>query len=234
MRYAVITGASAGIGKAITEKLLSEGFYVAVCARSRDKLELQITEWRDRYTAAQIIGLAIDVSVKEEIGQFSAMVLQSFPRIDIVVNNAGLYLAGNMADEPEEQLEALINTNLYAAYRLTRSLLPTMKQQGSGHIFNICSIASLKGYAGIGSYSISKYALLGFSDNLREELRPYNIKVTAICPGATWTSSWEGSNVPTDRIMDANDIAGVLLCAANLSQQCGMETIVMRPVKGDL
>jgi short-subunit dehydrogenase len=69
---------------------------------------------------------------------------------------------------------------------------------------------------------------------LREELRPYNIKVTAICPGATWTSSWEGSNVPTDRIMDANDIAGVLLCAANLSQQCGMETIVMRPVKGDL
>lgn len=234
MHYAVITGASAGIGKAITDKLLLEGFSVAVCARSKPKLQAQIAKWQEQYTDAQIFGLAVDVSTKDGIDQFADIALKSFPRIDMVVNNAGLYLAGNMADEPEEQLQALINTNLYAAYRLTRRLLPVMKQQGSGHIFNICSIASLKGYAGIGSYSISKYALLGFSDNLREELRPHSIKVTAICPGATWTSSWEGSDVSTDRIMDANDIADVVLCAANLSQQGGMETIVMRPVKGDL
>lgn len=234
MRYAVITGASAGIGKAITEKLLSEGFSVAVCARGEGKLHAQIAEWRAKYETVQIIGLTVDVGTREGVEKLAEFALQSFPRIDVVVNNAGLYLAGNMADEPVEQLEALINTNLYAAYRLTRSLLPVMKQQGSGHIFNICSIASLKGYAGIGSYSISKYALLGLTDNLREELRPHNIKVTAICPGATWTSSWEGSDVPSDHIMDAKDIADVVLCAANLSQQGGMETIVMRPVKGDL
>ncbi len=79
-----------------------------------------------------------------------------------------------------------------------------MKKNNSGHIFNMCSIASLRAYPNGGSYSISKYALLGFSENLREELKPYSIKVTAICPGATYTPSWEGSDgVEPARIMEA-------------------------------
>ena len=98
----------------------------------------------------------------------------------------------------------------------------------------MCSIASLRAYPNGGSYSISKFAMLGFSENLREELKEYNIKVTAICPGATYTPSWEGSGVSPDRIMESEDIAGMLWAAYNTSPQANVETIVMRPVKGDL
>ena len=97
--------------------------------------------------------------------------------------------------------------NLYTAYHVTRAFLPSMMKKKSGHIFNMCSIASLSAYKNGGSYSISKYALMGFSKNLREELKPYNIKVTAVYPGAVYTSSWEGSGVEPQRIMEVNDIA---------------------------
>ena len=109
-----------------------------------------------------------------------------------------------------------------------------MKEERKGHIFNMCSIASLKAYPNGGSYSISKYALLGFSENLREELKEYGIKVTSICPGATYTPSWEGSSIEPGRIMEAADVATMLWSAYNLSPQSDVETIVMRPVKGDI
>src|ERR1700712_6140166 len=101
----------------------------------------------------------------------------------------------------------MIEVNLYSAYYLTRALLSKMMNQRHGHIFNMCSIASLNAYPNGGSYSISKYALMGFSKNLREEMKPYNIKVTAVYPGAVYTSSWEGSGVEVSRIMEVNDIA---------------------------
>jgi short-subunit dehydrogenase len=109
-----------------------------------------------------------------------------------------------------------------------------MKSKAKAHIFNMCSVASLKAYPNGGAYSISKYALLGYTDNLREELREDNIKVTAICPGAVWSPSWEGSGVPPERIMEANDVAAMIWATFNLSAQAVAETIVMRPAKGDL
>jgi len=109
-----------------------------------------------------------------------------------------------------------------------------MKSRQRGHIFNMCSIASLRAYPNGGSYSISKYALMGFSENLREELKTHGIKVTAICPGATYTPSWHGSDVAPERIMEAADIAAMLWGAYNLSAQANVETIVMRPLKGDI
>ena len=102
------------------------------------------------------------------------------------------------------------------------------------HIFNICSIASLQAYANGGSYSISKYALLGFSKNLREELKPHQIKVTAVLPGAAYTDSWIGSGVDEKRIMEANDVATMVYAAAQLSPQACVEEILLRPQLGDL
>ena len=109
-----------------------------------------------------------------------------------------------------------------------------MIKAGSGHIFNICSIASLQAYPQGGSYSISKYALDGFSKNLREELKDKGIKVTGVYPGATYTNSWAGSGVAPTRIMEAQDIAKMILAAAHLSPQAVVEDIVMRPLLGDL
>jgi len=234
MPYAIVTGASQGIGKAITEKLLANGFSVAVCARNKEKLETLQAKWNEQYPTASIIAISADLSVKEDIAYFVNTVTATFPNIDILVNNAGTYLPGTLADEPEGLLEKMISVNLYSAYHLTRAILPVMKSNNAGHIFNMCSVASLRAYTNGGSYSISKYALLGFTDNLREELRSDNIKVTAICPGATYSPSWEGSGVEPARIMETADIANVLWSAYTLSAQANVETIVMRPIKGDL
>ena len=103
-----------------------------------------------------------------------------------------------------------------------------------GHVFNICSIAALKAYDNGGAYSISKYALHGFSKNLREEMKPYNIKVTAVFPGAVLTDSWGDFDNSTHRIMEAVDIATMIYAASQLSVQACVEDIVIRPQLGDL
>ena len=234
MAYAIVTGATQGIGKAIAEKLLREGFSIAICARSGAKLLSLQKEWQERYPDATIMAVEADLSIREQVGIFAQAVLEKFPVIDVLVNNAGTYLPGILAEEEEGQLEKMIGVNLYSAYWLTRLVLPAMLRAGSGHIFNMCSVASLRAYPNGGSYSISKYALLGFSDNLREELKLENIRVTSVCPGATYTPSWEGSGVEKERIMEAEDVATMVWSAFNLSARANVETIVMKPVKGDL
>ncbi|MBS1688546.1 MAG: SDR family oxidoreductase [Bacteroidetes bacterium] len=234
MRYAIITGATQGIGKAITEKLLTEGFSVAICARTLSDLEALRAEWTSKYQGQQILIYAADMGKTDDVKAFAEYALKTFPAIDILVNNAGTFFPGKLADEAEGHLETLMSVNLYSAYHITRSVLPTMKQAHKGHIFNMCSVASLKSYPNGGSYGITKYALLGFSENLREELIPDNIKVTAICPGATYTNSWSGARLPQERFIQVEDIASALWSAYVLSEQAVVETIVIRPLKGDL
>ena len=234
MPYAIITGATQGIGKAIAENLLKQGYSIAICARNKVKLAELEQLWNEQYPAASIIAYNADLSNKEEATAFADTVLTNFPEINILVNNAGMYLPGNIADEEDGMLEKMMGINLYSAYHLSRKIIPVMKSGKQGHIFNLCSIASLRAYPNGGSYSISKYALLGFSENLREELKDYNIKVTAICPGATYTPSWEGTGIGPERIMEAADVASMLWSACQLSPQANVETIVMRPVKGDI
>lgn len=109
-----------------------------------------------------------------------------------------------------------------------------MKSAGTGHIFNICSVASLKAYSNGGSYSISKFALYGLTQNLREELKTFGVKVTAVLPGATWSNSWAGADLPDERLMDALDIAKCIFNAAQLSPAACVEEIIIRPQLGDL
>jgi NADP-dependent 3-hydroxy acid dehydrogenase YdfG len=170
---------------------------------------------------------------------FAKSMLEKLKTIDVLINNAGVFIPGDISTEEEGLLETLIETNLYSAYHLTRALLPSMMTnnlgKGSrGHIFNICSIAGLKAYPQGGSYSISKYALIGFSTNLRMELMPYQIKVTTVNPGATMSHSWNGSGVNEERIMKASDVADTIWGVYNLSPQAVVEEIVLRPMLGDL
>jgi short-subunit dehydrogenase len=234
MPNAIVTGATQGIGKAIAEKLLMEGFSVAICARNQQKLDEVQNQWRASYPNACIIALPADLSNKCEAYAFAEAVIKEMGTIDLLINNAGSYLPGTIAEEPDGLLEKMISVNLYSAYYVTRKILPAMQAQQRGHIFNMCSVASLQAYPNGGSYSISKYALLGFSENLRHELRQHNIKVTSVCPGATYTPSWDGSGVAPERIMEATDIAATVWHSYQLSPQANVETIVLRPVKGDL
>jgi short-subunit dehydrogenase len=154
--------------------------------------------------------------------------------VDVLVNNAGNFLPGSVYKEEDGVLEEKMAVNLYSAYHLTRTLLPLMMEKKKGHIFNMCSIASLRAYQHGGSYSISKFALLGFSKNLREEMQQYGIKVTAVLPGAVYTDSWSGSNVSPQRIMKSEDVSALVYAASQLSPQAVVDEIVIRPQLGDL
>ncbi len=232
---AVITGASKGIGKAITSMLYSKGINVSVCSRNMEdlsSLEKQLLE--ESGDQGKIHRFQADMSKKEEVLSYASDIKANLGRVDILVNNAGIFIPGKLADEVDGTLESMIDTNLYSAYHLTRAILPGMKKVGSGHIFNMCSVASIKAYPNGGSYAISKFALLGFSKCLREELKEDGIKVTSILPGATWSNSWEGVELPQDRLMQASDIAEIVWSALSMSPSAVVEEIIIRPQLGDL
>lgn len=232
----VITGASRGLGKAIAEKFASDkqGHSIFMCARNKEPLASTARELQARFPRTNIRCLACDISNKEETAGLGAWIAKHTDRVDILVNNAGSFVPGSVHNEEEGALEQMISTNLYSAYYLTRILLPGMMKQRSGHIFNMCSIASLKAYNNGGAYSISKFALLGLTRNLREEMKPYNIKVTAVLPGAAYTDSWAASGIDPQRFMEANDIAELVYASAHLSPKACVEDIVVRPQLGDI
>jgi short-subunit dehydrogenase len=230
----IITGASKGLGRAIAEKFAANGHDLFLCSRDPMALSAAALQLESRYPSISIRARAFDLGEKDQARGFGGWMLDSGESVDVLVNNAGQFLPGSVHDEGEGVLEQLIAVNLYSAYHLTRTLLPAMIARKKGHIFNICSVASLKAYPNGGAYSISKFALAGFSANLREELKPSGIKVTAVYPGAVYTDSWAGSGVDPDRIMEAADIAEMLYAATTLSRQATVEEILLRPQLGDL
>jgi short-subunit dehydrogenase len=232
----LITGASRGIGLAIAEAFAASGtsHHFILTARHADRLEDAAALLKKINPACTVLTRAADLSVTAETQSLGQWVMEQFPAVDIIVNNAGHFLPGGVHTEAEGTLESLLGANLYSAYHLTRSLLPGMIARRSGHIFNICSIASLQAYANGGSYSISKFAMLGMGKNLREELKPFGIKVTNVLPGATYTDSWAASGLPRERFMEAADVAAMIYATAHLSAQACVEEIVMRPQEGDI
>lgn len=232
----VITGASKGLGKAIAAAFAQEaqGHHFFLCARNEAELEATAAGLLQQYPQHRFHTKTCDVSDKASLQLFAEWIHGQAAAVDILVNNAGIYLPGSAYGEDDGMLEKLMEVNLYSAYHLTRMLLPGMIAKRAGHIFNICSIASIAAYANGGAYSISKFALYGFSKNLREELKPHGIKVTHVLPGAAYTDSWSGSGVDPKRIMEAADVACMVQAAAKLSPQACVEEIILRPQLGDL
>ncbi len=191
-------------------------------------------DWAEQFPAQKLHTFSVDVSKKAEVREFGDFVRSIFPRLDVLINNAGLFLPGKISEEQEGSLETQLETNLYSAYHLTRALLPIMIPQGRGHIFNMCSIASFMAYPNGGSYSISKFALLGFSKVLREEMKPKGLKVTSIMPGAAWSDSWAGVDLPHERLMEASDVAKAVWGCYDMSDAAVVEELVLRPQLGDL
>jgi len=230
----IITGATKGIGRAIAYKFAEHGHNIAICARNQDDLIAMGKDLLSKYDV-RVMSDVCDVSNPDEVKRFGSVVVDSFDDEQIIlVNNAGVFLPGELSQEAEGTLERMIETNLYSAYNLTRALLPTIIKNGKGHIFNMCSVASKIAYPNGGSYSISKFALLGFTKVLREELKSSGVKVTAILPGATWSDSWSGVDLPHDRLMEAQDIADAVYATYALGPSAVVEEIVLRPLLGDL
>ncbi|MGE5518942.1 MAG: SDR family NAD(P)-dependent oxidoreductase [Candidatus Dadabacteria bacterium] len=231
---AVITGASRGIGKAVAEIFALHGYNLYLCSQNESNLLKAIEELKTSYTNVTIDGKAMDLGNKEEANLFGEWVINNTEGVDVLVNNAGSFIQGNVSDEPDGVLEEMLKVNLMSAYYTTRAILPSMKANRSGHIFTLCSIASLDAYPGGGAYSISKFALLGFTKNLRNELKEEGIKVTAVIPGAVYTDSWKESGVSEKRLMQATDIARIIYSTTLLSPAAVVEDIILRPQLGDL
>jgi len=234
MMNIIITGASRGLGYAMAEKFAEHGHDLYLCSQNEVSLYQALEKLTARFPDVKIKAKAFDLSRKDDVNEFGKWILSLGISSDVLINNAGQFLPGSVYNEEEGVLEKMIEVNLYSAYRLTRILLPAMMRQKSGHIFNICSIASLHAYANGGSYSISKFALAGFSKNLREEMKPHGIKVTAVFPGAAYTDSWASSGIDKNRFMEANDIAEMIFAASQLSAGACVEDIILRPQLGDI
>jgi NADP-dependent 3-hydroxy acid dehydrogenase YdfG len=219
----VVTGGTKGIGRAIVDKFAKEGFTVLICARTaEDSLPENVHFFK------------ADMSKKSEVLAFADFVKATVNQVDILVNNTGFFLPGQIHNEEEGTIEAMIETNLYSAYHLTRGLVGNMIERKEGYIFNICSTASITAYTNGGSYCISKFAMLGMSKVLREELKPHHVRVTSILPGATLTNSWAGVELPAERFMAPEDIAQVVWTAYSLPDSTVLEEILLRPMLGDL
>lgn len=230
----VITGASRGIGRATAELFAANGHYLYLSSRNETALYKAMEELMLKFPDVTIKARPYDLSKKENAIAMGDWIVSLDIPVDVVFNNAGSFLPGNVYNEKEGILESQLETNLYSAYHLTRTILPKLMKQKSGHIFNMCSVASLQAYRNGGSYSISKFALLGFSRNLREELKPHGIKVTTVIAGAAYTDSWSSSGIDRNRFMEASDIAKMIYASSQLSPQACVEEIVMRPQLGDV
>ncbi|RSK49020.1 SDR family oxidoreductase [Hymenobacter rigui] len=231
----VVTGGTKGIGRALVFRFLRAGYPVVTCARSAaDLQELQAA-------AAELVSQSVlhthvaDLGQRSETVRFTEFVQARGP-VQVLINNTGSFIPGRLQDEPQDgsQLRRMLDVNLLSAYDVTQALLPGLLAQRSGYIFNICSTASITAYPNGGSYGIAKHALLGFTRNLREELKDAGIRVTAVLPGATLTASWEGVDLPAERFIRAEDVADAIFGAFSLSPQAVVEELLIRPQLGDL
>ncbi len=230
----IVSGGTKGIGRAVIEKFASQGFDIITCARNAQGLENLKSLIEKDYPDVSVMVKQADLSDKNQVKAFCEFVTSLNRPADVLVNNAGYFIPGEIATEPEGTLESMINANLFSAYYMTRGLVAQMKVKRIGHIFNLCSIASFMAYPDGGSYAISKFALLGFSKCLREELKTSGIRVTAIMPGATRTDSWNGTTLPDDRFIKPQDVAEAIYSAYTLSERTVVEEIIIRPQLGDL
>jgi NAD(P)-dependent dehydrogenase (short-subunit alcohol dehydrogenase family) len=173
-----ITGASKGMGLETVTAVLKNGDKVAATSRNLKELIDQIGDQNDHF-----LPLQVDITNNEEVKKAIETTVATFGKIDVVVNNAGYYLVGSIEEISDEEFRKTIDVNLFGTVNVIRNVMPFLRQQKSGHILNIASNMGYIGYANTGSYNAAKFAVIGLSEALAQEAKPFNIKVIAIAPG---------------------------------------------------
>jgi short-subunit dehydrogenase len=228
-----ITGGTKGIGRAIINLFADKGFDIITCSRSKADLEGLKAEIEVKNPKVFFEGIETDLSEIKGVNEFINFAQTHSTGLQVLVNNAGIFVPGQIYTEEAGIFEKTMNTNLTSAYHITRGLIHSI-MNNKGHVFNICSTASIMPYAQGGSYCISKHALLGMTKALREEMKEHEVRVTAVLPGATMTASWAGTDLPEERFMNAEDVAHALWGAYALSERSVVEEILIRPQLGDI
>lgn len=231
-KIAVITGAGKGIGKATAELFLKEGAMVVLTSRNKSDLELLIAD-NENYKD-KISFIAGDISKEETINKVIDETIGNHGRIDILVNNAGFGIFDNLVDSKLEDFDSVFNTNVRSLYLITKGFLPHMIKEQSGTIINIASVAGKQGFATGSIYCASKHAVMGLSRALMLEVRQYNIRVCAVCPGSVATEFFRADSQTSlssrkESVLQAEDIAETILLAASLPENATLHEIEVRP-----
>jgi NAD(P)-dependent dehydrogenase (short-subunit alcohol dehydrogenase family) len=208
---ALVTGGSRGIGRAIVEALLEEGWVVRFCSRSIDSVAGAKQELAEKYPG-RVDGRATDVRNEAEVQSLVEWTFESSGRLDCLVNNAGIGVFGPVDEITGDQWHEVLETNLSGAFYATRAVTPIMKQQGSGWILNIASLAGKNPFAGGSAYNASKFGMVGLSEASMLDLRHHGIRVAAILPGSVRTEFSHPSGRPSDNWRLApDDVARVVM-----------------------
>ncbi|MGD7009788.1 SDR family oxidoreductase [Metabacillus sp. 84] len=238
-KTAIITGASSGIGEAIAKKLASEGANIVLAARREDRINALADELKSSYST-EVLTIPTDVTSKEAVEQLANQTRETFGKVDILINNAGIMLLSFLKNDHVDQWEQMVDVNIKGVLFGIHSVLPGMLEAGEGHVINVSSVAGHEVFPSSSVYSATKYAVRAISMGMEKELANTPIKVTNISPGAVQT---ELTNHITDedvhslfkdmmedvKPLNAEDIAEAVYYAVSQPDHVNVNEVTVRP-----
>ncbi len=228
-KFAVVTGGTRGIGRAIAETLLEAGAAVAICGRSAQPVEQAVKEMAAK-TGGRVIGKPADVAKAEDVAALFQYVQNEFGGLDILINNAGLGIFASVADTSIEHWRETLATNLDGAFYCSREALPLFKKRGGGFVVNISSLAGKNPFAGGAAYNASKFGLNGFSEAMMLDHRYDNVRVSYIMPGSVATEfAPQGS--AGDWKIAPQDVADIVVAVLRMPERTLISRVEVRPTK---
>lgn len=227
-----ITGASRGIGKAIAERVVREGYRVALSARSADSLR----EIAEKIGDKRAVYVECDVREEESVYFAYRTIVERFEQVDVLVNNAGMGVYAPLAELSVQDFDDMVATNLRGSFLCVKAVLPAMIKRKAGTIIHVHSVAAIKAFPSSSGYGATKAGTLAMSRSLREEVRDQNVRVIDVIPGATETDIWDEKERVQyrGRMMQPEDVADVFPTLLSANPRMLAEEIVLRPQRGDL
>ncbi|MFD2830727.1 SDR family NAD(P)-dependent oxidoreductase [Corticicoccus populi] len=208
-KNAIITGGSRGIGFATAKALADEGVNVAVTGRDHDTLIEAIGELKK--TGVTVIGASGDVSNPDDVEKIISEISETFDHIDILINNAGIMKHGSFLESEFKDFEHMMQVNVFGMYHMLKAVLPKMVEQDSGDVVNVASVSGLRSGKNGGLYSATKFAVIGMTEGLLQEMRPHNIRMSYITPSAVLTDLVGESKLKEETMTHPEDIADIIV-----------------------
>ena len=223
---AIVTGASRGIGYAAATELASQGYSLGLMSLTEENIKKAAQDIRSLFPETKVVTAAFDVADGASTERFIERVNTELGDVTVLVNNAGDYPTGTSA-MPTDELQRLMDVNFLSATRFVQGVIPSMKRNGGGYIFNIASICGVEAFADVGGYCASKYALVGYSSSLAQELSSSGIKVTALCPSWVNTEKASRASLKPEEMIQTNDIALTIRYLLSLGPTASIRELVI-------
>jgi len=223
---AIVTGASRGIGYAAATELASQGYSLGLMSLTEENIKKAAQDIRSLFPETKVVTAAFDVADGASTERFIERVNTELGGVTVLVNNAGDYPTGTSA-MPTDELQRLMDVNFLSATRFVQGVIPSMKKNGGGYIFNIASICGVEAFADVGGYCASKYALVGYSSSLAQELSSSGIKVTALCPSWVNTEKASRASLKPEEMIQTNDIALTIRYLLSLGPTASIRELVI-------